>query len=128
MSVFNQNPPKTQSGLRIPDSCFISAFGFERHRLISAAILGNEIGWFDDPRNSSSTLSSRLESDATLLRTIVVDRATILLLNCGFIVTAFIIAFMLNWRLTLVVLSMYPLIVSGHISEVSFFKSFALCL
>uniref|UniRef100_A0A7C9ENN9 Adenosinetriphosphatase n=1 Tax=Opuntia streptacantha TaxID=393608 RepID=A0A7C9ENN9_OPUST len=94
-----------------------------REKMFSA-ILGNEIGWFDDPRNSSSTLSSRLESDATLLRTIVVDRATILLLNCGFIATAFIIAFMLNWRLTLVVLSMYPLIVSGHISEKLFMQGY----
>ncbi|KAJ8438967.1 hypothetical protein Cgig2_018878 [Carnegiea gigantea] len=94
-----------------------------REKMFSA-ILGNEIGWFDDPRNSSSNLSSRLESDATLLRTIVVDRSTILLLNCGFIVTAFIIAFMLNWRLTLVVLSMYPLIISGHISEKLFMQGY----
>ena len=83
------------------------------------AILSNEIGWFDDASNSSSNLSSRLESDATLLRSIVVDRTTILILNCGFVITAFIIAFMLNWRLTLVVLSMYPLIISGHFSEVN---------
>lgn len=94
-----------------------------REKMFSA-ILSNEIGWFDDSRNSSSNLSSRLESDATLLRTIVVDRATILLLNCGFIVTAFIIAFMLNWRLTLVVLAMYPLIISGHISEKLFMQGY----
>jgi len=63
-------------------------------------------------------LASRLESDATLLRTIVVDRSTILLENLGLVVTAFIISFILNWRLTLVVLATYPLIISGHISEV----------
>ncbi|XP_021768214.1 ABC transporter B family member 2-like [Chenopodium quinoa] len=94
-----------------------------REKMFSA-ILSNEIGWFDDSRNSSSTLSSRLESDATLLRSIVVDRTTILLLNCGFIITAFIIAFMLNWRLTLVVLSMYPLIISGHFSEKLFMQGY----
>jgi ABC-type multidrug transport system fused ATPase/permease subunit len=34
------------------------------------------------------------------------------------IVTSLIIAFILNWRITLVVLATYPLMVSGHISEV----------
>lgn len=83
-----------------------------------AAILKNEIGWFDDTGNTSSMLSSRLESDATLLRTIVVDRSTILLQNVGLLVASLIIAFILNWRITLVVLAAYPLIISGHISEV----------
>lgn len=85
---------------------------------LGLAILRNEIGWFDKVDNTSSMLASRLESDATLLRTIVVDRSTILLENLGLIVTSFIISFILNWRLTLVVLATYPLIISGHISEV----------
>lgn len=83
-----------------------------------AAMLRNEIGWFDDMANTSSMLASQLESDATLLRTVVVDRSTILLQNVGLVVTSFIIAFILNWRLTLVVIATYPLIISGHISEV----------
>ncbi|XP_074264683.1 ABC transporter B family member 2-like [Silene latifolia] len=108
-----------------------SCFGIMGERLtlrvrqmMFSAILRNEIGWFDDSRNSSSSLSSRLESDSILLRSIVVDRSTILLLNCGFVVTAFIIAFILNWRLTLVVLAMYPLIISGHISEKLFMQGY----
>ncbi|XP_015954693.1 ABC transporter B family member 2-like [Arachis duranensis] len=89
-----------------------------------SAVLKNEIAWFDDTSNTSSMLSSRLEADATLLRTIVVDRSTILFQNVGLIVTSFIIAFILNWRVTLVVLATYPLIVSGHISEKLFMKGF----
>jgi ATP-binding cassette subfamily B (MDR/TAP) protein 1 len=84
-----------------------------------AAILRNEIGWFDSTSNTSAMLASRLETDATLVRTIVVDRSTILLQNVGMIVTSLIIAFILNWRITLVVLATYPLMVSGHISEVN---------
>ncbi|XP_028754614.1 ABC transporter B family member 2 [Neltuma alba] len=89
-----------------------------------SAILKNEIGWFDDADNTSSMLSSRLETDATLLRTIVVDRSTILLQNVGLVVASFIIAFLLNWRLTLVVLATYPLVISGHISEKLFFQGY----
>lgn len=88
------------------------------------AILRNEIGWFDDTNNTSAMLSSRLETDATLLRTIVVDRSTILLQNIGMIVTSLIIAFFLNWRLTLVVLATFPLMVSGHISEKLFLQGY----
>ncbi|KAK3428800.1 hypothetical protein EUGRSUZ_E00260 [Eucalyptus grandis] len=89
-----------------------------------AAILKNEIGWFDDVNNTSAMLSSRLETDATLLRTVVVDRATILLQNMGLVLGSFVIAFILNWRITLVVIATYPLIISGHISEKMFMRGY----
>lgn len=76
------------------------------------------MGWFDEMNNTSTMLASQLESEASLLRTVVVDRSTILLQNVGLVVTSFIIAFILNWRLTLVIIAMYPLVISGHISEV----------
>ncbi|KAF7138356.1 hypothetical protein RHSIM_Rhsim07G0129600 [Rhododendron simsii] len=92
--------------------------------MMFSAILKNEIGWFDDINNTSSMLASRLEGDATLLRNIVVDRSTILIQNSGLVVTSFIIAFMLNWRITLVVMATYPLIISGHLSEKMFMKGY----
>ncbi|KAL3649616.1 (ABC) transporter [Castilleja foliolosa] len=98
-----------------------------REKMFSA-MLKNEIGWFDDVNNTSAMLASQLESDATLLRTVVVDRSTILLQNVGLIVTSFIIAFILNWRLTLVVIATYPLIISGHISEKLFMKGYGIDL
>uniref|UniRef100_A0A1D1XWC8 ABC transporter B family member 2 n=1 Tax=Anthurium amnicola TaxID=1678845 RepID=A0A1D1XWC8_9ARAE len=98
-----------------------------RERMFGA-MLQNEIGWFDDVGHTSSMLSSRLETDATLLRTIVVDRSTILLQNIGMIICSLIIAFILNWRLTLVLLATYPLIVSGHISEKLFMKGYGVDL
>ncbi|XP_043716624.1 ABC transporter B family member 2-like [Telopea speciosissima] len=89
-----------------------------------AAILRNEIGWFDEMSNTSSMLSSCLEADATLLRGMVVDRSTILLQNIFLVITSFIIAFFLNWRITLVIIATYPLIVSGHISEKLFMQGY----
>ncbi|KAK7366955.1 hypothetical protein VNO80_08958 [Phaseolus coccineus] len=94
-----------------------------REKMFSA-ILKNEIGWFDDTNNTSSMLSSQLETDATLLRTIVVDRSTILLQNIGLVVASFIIAFILNWRITLIVIATYPFVISGHISEKLFMKGY----
>ncbi|KAK6162170.1 hypothetical protein DH2020_002011 [Rehmannia glutinosa] len=92
------------------------------------AMLRNEIGWFDDVNNTSAMLASKLETDATLLRTVVVDRSTILFQNIGLVVTSFVIAFILNWRLTLVVVATYPLIISGHISEKLFMKGYGVDL
>ncbi|KAK6140834.1 hypothetical protein DH2020_025428 [Rehmannia glutinosa] len=92
------------------------------------AMLRNEIGWFDDVYNTSATLASKLENDATLLRTVVVDRSTILLENVGLIVTSFVIAFILNWRLALVVVATYPLIICGNISEKLFMKGYGVDL
>ncbi|CAN7040240.1 unnamed protein product [Brassica oleracea var. botrytis] len=97
-------------------------------QMMFSAILRNEIGWFDKVDNTSSMLASQLESDSTLLRTIVVDRSTILLENFGLVVTSFIISFILNWRLTLVVLATYPLIISGHISEKLFMQGYGVNL
>ncbi|KAE9459308.1 hypothetical protein C3L33_08798, partial [Rhododendron williamsianum] len=88
------------------------------------SILKNEIGWFDDMNNTSSMLASRLEGDATLLRNIVVDRSTVLIQNSGLVVTSFIIAFILNWRIALVVMATYPLIISGHLSEKMFMTGY----
>ncbi|XWS62179.1 hypothetical protein CRYUN_Cryun07bG0188800 [Craigia yunnanensis] len=89
-----------------------------------SAILKNEIGWFDDLNNGSSMLTSRLETDATFLRGVVVDRSSILIQNVGLVIAAFIIAFILNWRITLVVLATFPLIISGHISEKLFMQGY----
>ncbi|KAH1074899.1 hypothetical protein J1N35_027227 [Gossypium stocksii] len=89
-----------------------------------SAILRNEIGWFDDPNNASSMLASHLESDATFLKGVVVDRTSILIQNLGLVVAAFIIAFILNWRITLVILATFPLIISGHIGEKLFMQGF----
>lgn len=89
-----------------------------------SAMLRNEIGWFDSIDNTSAMLSSRLGADSTLMKTIVVDRTTILLQNVGLVVASFIISFILNWRLTLVVIATYPLIISGHISEKLFMQGY----
>ncbi|KAE8713764.1 ABC transporter B family member 10 [Hibiscus syriacus] len=100
-------------------------FGIMGERLTHCcAILKNEIGWFDDLNNPSSTLASRLETDTTFLRGVVVDRTSILIQNVCLVIAAFIIAFILNWRITLVVLATYPLIISGHISEKLFMQGY----
>ncbi|KAM0935671.1 putative ABC-type xenobiotic transporter [Dioscorea sansibarensis] len=91
---------------------------------IFRAILQNEIGWFDDTSHTGTFLSSCLETDATLLQTVIVDRSHILLHNVGLITTSFIITFMLNWRLTLVIVATFPFLIGANICEQFFLKGF----
>ncbi|GLJ21858.1 hypothetical protein SUGI_0408710 [Cryptomeria japonica] len=92
--------------------------------MMFTAILQNEVGWFDDDNNNSGLVSSRLASDATMVRTLVADRCTILIQNTSLIATALIIAFIEEWRITLVVLATYPLLVIAQMSERFFMEGY----
>ncbi|CAG8485400.1 402_t:CDS:10, partial [Diversispora eburnea] len=75
------------------------------------ALLKQEIGYFDDEKNSTGVLTSKLAVDATK-----VDGLTGLLMgNIFYSLTSFtsglIIAFIFGWKLTLVVLATVPLFV-----------------
>ncbi|PIA58610.1 hypothetical protein AQUCO_00500504v1 [Aquilegia coerulea] len=85
--------------------------------MMFSAILKNEIGWFDESGNNSSILSSRLEADATLVKTFVVERTGTLVQNISLAILSFAIAFIFDWRITIVVLATYPLLLGGHIGE-----------
>lgn len=83
-----------------------------------AAILRFEIGWFDYDENNSSLVASRLAADATLVRAAVGDRVSTIMQNGALTVTAFVIAFVLQWKVTLVILSTFPLLIGAAIGEV----------
>uniref|UniRef100_A0A0C9RIA8 TSA: Wollemia nobilis Ref_Wollemi_Transcript_18635_3947 transcribed RNA sequence n=1 Tax=Wollemia nobilis TaxID=56998 RepID=A0A0C9RIA8_9CONI len=93
--------------------------------MMFSAILRNEVGWFDDNDNNSGVVSSRLASDATMVKILVVDRLTILIQNASLIITALTIAFIEQWRITLVVMATYPLLVIAQMSERFFMEGYA---
>ncbi|PIA58603.1 hypothetical protein AQUCO_00500501v1 [Aquilegia coerulea] len=88
--------------------------------MMFSAILKNEIGWFDESGNNSSILSSRLEADATLVKSFVVERTGTLVQNISLAILSFAIAFIFDWRITIVILATYPLLLGGHIGEKMF--------
>lgn len=89
-----------------------------------SAILRNEIGWFDFSENSSGLLTSRLASDATLVRGAIADRMSTIVQNVALTVTAFVISFWLDWRVTLVILATFPLLIGASVGEQLFLKGF----
>eukprot|EP00249_Psilotum_nudum_P022768 c28638_g1_i1 orf=285-3995(-) len=91
-------------------------------KMMFSAILHNEIGWFD--QNSSSLVASRLSSDAAVVKGAIADRMSTLAQNLALIAAAFVIAFILNWRLAFVIIATYPLLIGAHVSEYYFLKGF----
>ena len=81
-------------------------------------ILHNEVGWFDLDQNNSNLLASRLSTDATFVRAAVADRLSSITQNIALAVTAFVIAFIMEWRVTLVILATYPLLIGASVGEV----------
>ncbi|KAH7653095.1 Xenobiotic-transporting ATPase protein [Dioscorea alata] len=92
--------------------------------LMFSAILKNEIGWFDLEDNNSGFLTSSLAADATLVRSALADRMSTIVQNVALTVTAFVIAFVLCWRMAFVVVATLPLIIGASIAEHLFLKGF----
>ncbi|CAH2039117.1 unnamed protein product [Thlaspi arvense] len=83
-----------------------------------------EVGWFDEPQNSSGTLGARLSADAALIRALVGDALSLMVQNAASAASGLIIAFTACWELALIILVMLPLIgINGYI-QVKFMKGF----
>ena len=76
------------------------------------------MGWFDLDENNSKRLTARLSVDATHVRAAIGDRVSILLQNTTVLVTACIIALIYEWRMALVLLATFPLLVMSALAEV----------
>ncbi|KFK30733.1 hypothetical protein AALP_AA6G020200 [Arabis alpina] len=96
-------------------------FHYIRERVALGAV---EVGWFDEPENSSGVIGARLSADAALVRTIVGDSLSLSVKNAASAVSGLIIAFAASWRLALIILVMIPLIgINGYL-QIKFIKGF----
>jgi len=58
-------------------------------------------------------------ADATIIRSALADRLSTLVQNIALTVTAFVIAFTMSWKLTLVVAACLPFLIGACITEVN---------
>ncbi|MCO5550177.1 hypothetical protein L7F22_003659 [Adiantum nelumboides] len=94
-------------------------------KMMLSAILRNEVGWFDREENSSARLAARLSTDATNVRAAIGDRLSIIVQNVTVFLTACIVAFVVQWRMALVVLGTFPLLVAAAVAERCCMKGFS---
>uniref|UniRef100_A0A8C5R9Z2 Bile salt export pump n=1 Tax=Leptobrachium leishanense TaxID=445787 RepID=A0A8C5R9Z2_9ANUR len=76
-------------------------FGFQ-------SMLGQEVGWFDDPKNSPGALTTRLATDASQVQGATGSQIGMIVNSLTNIGVAIIIAFYFSWKLSLVITCFLP--------------------
>lgn len=71
-------------------------------------ILTFEAAWFDEDTNSSGALCSRLSNEASLVKTLVADRISLLLQTASGIIIAVTMGLVVAWKLALVMIAVQP--------------------
>ncbi|XP_030637325.1 bile salt export pump isoform X2 [Chanos chanos] len=77
-------------------------------RLGFHAMLGQEIGWFDDHRNSPGALTTRLATDASQVQGATGSQIGMIVNSLTNIGVAIIISFYFSWKLTMVIMCFLP--------------------
>ncbi|KAL6553003.1 ABC transporter B member 19 [Orobanche gracilis] len=94
-------------------------------RMMLSAILRNEVGWFDEEEHNSSLLASRLATDAADVKSAISERISVILQNMTSLLTSFIVAFIVEWRISLLILVTFPLLVLANFAQQLSLKGFA---
>ncbi|XP_049932394.1 ABC transporter B family member 4-like [Nymphaea colorata] len=95
----------------------IRAMTFER-------VLHQEIGWFDEAKNSSGAICARLSADAATMRGLVGDALSLVVQNIITLIAGITIAFVANWQLSLIILVYVPLIGLEGFAQIKFLERF----
>uniref|UniRef100_W5MNJ9 Bile salt export pump n=1 Tax=Lepisosteus oculatus TaxID=7918 RepID=W5MNJ9_LEPOC len=72
------------------------------------AMLGQEIGWFDDHRNSPGALTTRLATDASQVQGATGSQIGMIVNSLTNVGVAIIISFYFSWKLSLVIMCFLP--------------------
>ncbi|KAG2599993.1 ABC transporter B family member 4-like isoform X2 [Panicum virgatum] len=89
------------------------------------SIVHQEVSWFDEPSNSSGALGARLYIDALNIRRLVGDNLAILVQCIVTLIAGFSIAFASDWKLTLIIICVIPVVGSQNYIQVKFLKGFS---
>ncbi|XP_019169991.1 PREDICTED: ABC transporter B family member 11-like, partial [Ipomoea nil] len=107
-------------------------FGVARGKLINRIasmcfekVVHTEIGWFDEPQNSSGVIAAKLSSDAATIRTLISDALIQMIRNLVSCILGLVIAFRASWQLSVFSFIMFPLIGANIYVEAKHTKGFS---
>ncbi|XP_050366062.1 putative ABC transporter B family member 8 [Argentina anserina] len=72
-------------------------------------ILTFETAWFDEEHNTSGALCSRLSNEASMVKSLVADRVSLLVQTTSAVTIAMILGLIVAWKLALVMIAVQPL-------------------
>lgn len=84
-----------------------------------------EVGWFDEPENSSGIIGAKLSSDAAKVRALVGDALAKMVQDIVTVITALVIAFFASWELAFIILPLVPLLGVNDYVQQRFMKGFS---
>ena len=76
------------------------------------------MGWFDEEENNSSLVAARLATDAADVKSAIAERISVILQNMTSLLTSFVVGFIVEWRVALLILATFPLLVLANFAQV----------
>ncbi|GAU20320.1 hypothetical protein TSUD_338010 [Trifolium subterraneum] len=95
-----------------------------REKMLTA-VLKNEMAWFDQEENESARISARLALDANNVRSAIGDRISVIVQNTALMLVACTAGFVLQWRLALVLIAVFPVVVAATVLQKMFMTGFS---
>ncbi|GAB2272304.1 Multidrug resistance protein 1 [Dionaea muscipula] len=95
-----------------------------REKMLTA-VLKNELAWFDQEENESACVAARLALDANNVRSAIGDRISVIMQNSALMLVACTAGFVLQWRLALVLIAVFPVVVAATVLQKIFMTGFS---
>ncbi|XP_069814912.1 ATP-binding cassette sub-family B member 5-like isoform X2 [Dendropsophus ebraccatus] len=89
------------------------------------AMLRQEMSWFDDKKNNTGALTTRLATDAAQIQTATGSRLGLIAENFSTMGVGIIISFIFGWEMTLLILVLTPVLVMTGLLETRALTGFA---
>ncbi|KAJ8543070.1 hypothetical protein K7X08_005593 [Anisodus acutangulus] len=87
-----------------------------RENMLSS-LLTFEVGWYDQDDNTSAVICSRLSTDASMVRSLVGDRMSLLVQVIVSASIAFGLGLIISWRIAIVLISVQPFTITSFYSR-----------
>ncbi|XP_024318252.1 ABC transporter B family member 14 [Brachypodium distachyon] len=89
-----------------------------------SSVLRNELAWFEKPKNGVGSLTSRIVSDTSTVKTIISDRMAVIVQCISSILIATTVSMYVNWRMGLVSWAVMPCHFIGGLIQARSAKGF----